>query len=84
MDADEIVERCTAQYELWEAVYEMLGIPFEYRAPTTDELKLYIILYAEKYLKQVDNSKKSCYNININWAIKHNKGEKHDKDQSNN
>ncbi len=76
MDADEIIARCKHKYEFWEAVYEMLEKPFEYREPTVEELAEYIIKYGEKYLKQVDNVVNIYYNININWALKHNKGEK--------
>ena len=47
--ADDIVERCNSKYLMWVEVYDMLGIPFEYRAPTQAELREFVIRYAEKY-----------------------------------
>jgi hypothetical protein len=48
-DAQDIIERCTSKFEFWAEVYEMLEKPFELRAPTQEELREFVIRYAEKY-----------------------------------
>jgi len=48
-DAELLIERCTAKFEFWWAVYEMLDKPFELRAPNREELREFVIRYAEKY-----------------------------------
>jgi len=47
--ADDIVERCKSKYKFWTEVYEMLEKPFEYRAPSQEELREFVIRYAKKY-----------------------------------
>ena len=48
--AEDLIQRCNKKLEFWSAVYELIGVEMQYREPTVEELKLYVTLYAKKYL----------------------------------
>ena len=49
LQVENMLRRCNNTLKYWKDVYAMLEKPFEWRAPTTAELELYIEKYANKY-----------------------------------
>jgi hypothetical protein len=47
--ADAIIRRCNHNLKLWKSVYASLGVPFEWREPTGDELLRALIFEAARH-----------------------------------
>lgn len=54
--ADAILRRCKHNLKLWKSVYASLGVPFEWREPSGDELLRALIF--ETHRHKVDSDKR--------------------------
>ena len=51
-DAELLLDRVHKKLKAWQKIYEALGVEFEYRRPTQDELDRYMIItLANSYKK---------------------------------
>lgn len=43
-----LISTCELKLEMWKSVYEMLGVDFEYRSPSQQELHIYECMLIKK------------------------------------
>lgn len=55
--AEEILTRCRRTVRMWRGVYKTLGLEFQYKEPTADEMLRAIQLEAEKMNKIIQKKK---------------------------
>ena len=55
--AEEILTRCRRTVRMWRGVYKTLGVEFQYKEPTADEMLRAIQLEAEKMNKIIQKKK---------------------------
>ena len=55
--AEDILTRCRRTVRMWRGVYKTLGVEFQYKEPTADEMLRAIQLEAEKLNKTIQKKK---------------------------
>ena len=47
--AEELLERCRRTLRMWRGVYTSLGVEFQYKEPTAEQMQQAIRIEAERY-----------------------------------
>jgi DNA/RNA-binding domain of Phe-tRNA-synthetase-like protein len=47
--AEELLERCRRTLRMWRGVYKSLGVEFQWREPTAEQMQQAIRIEAERY-----------------------------------
>lgn len=55
--AEDILKKCRRSLKMWRGVYKTLGVEFQYKEPTADEMLRAIQLEAEKMNKIIQKKK---------------------------
>jgi DNA/RNA-binding domain of Phe-tRNA-synthetase-like protein len=48
-NAEELLERCRRTLRMWRGVYKSLGVEFQWREPTAEQMQQAIRIEAERY-----------------------------------
>jgi len=52
--AEEILTRCKRTLRMWRGVYKSLGVEFQYKEPTAEQMQQAIRIEAERYKDKPD------------------------------
>ena len=52
--AEELLERCRRTLRMWRGVYTSLGVEFQYKEPTAEQMQQAIRIEAERYKDKKD------------------------------